>query len=212
MQASFLICKGQTNKLDLSLVHTLQKTYLSFSTFYWGRIADIHTESKYGLESFDGWKAISIRTYRAKFSYLAADHLKHIREIIQKFPPLEQEKLDNNWITIEANFVLLWISQISHAVCNIIQSPQSKPSDGIFRVMMVRDNCSRFTLAKILSSLRSGEHIAYKEVEWIECVAYRLVPSTNDGNFVLDGENIEPGPIQACVLPSSLNVFYHPLS
>jgi len=154
---------------------------------------------------------MNIRTYRAKLSYLKAENLKHIREIIQTFPPLEQEKLDDNWITIEGNFILLWVSQISHAAYNLMQSPQSKPSDGLFRVMMIRDHCSRFTLAKILSSIRSGEHMAYKEVEWVECVAYRLVPSKDVGNFVLDGEKIEPGPIQACILPSALNVFYQPL-
>ena len=207
-EAAFMICRGQTSKIDLSLVHTRQKTYLSFSSFYWGMIADIHIES--GLENFDGWKAMSVRTYRAKFSYLKAAYLKNIREIIQNFPPLEQETLDEKWITIEGNFIFLWASQLSHAVYNLMQSPKSKPADGLFRVMMVRDHCSRFTLAKILTSIRSGQQTAFKEVECIDCVAYRLVSLSDGSNFVLDGEIIESGPIQACMLPSALNVFYQP--
>lgn len=174
-------------------------------------IADIHVESGHGLDSLDGWKALNIRSYHAKFSYLKADHLKHIREIIKNLPSLEQESLNDDWITIEGHFILLWVSQISHAVYNVMQSPLSSPSDGLFRVMIVRDNISRYTLAKILSSVRTGEHISYKEVEWIECVAYRLISSMEGGNFILDGEVIEPGPVQACVLPSALNVFYQPI-
>jgi sphingosine kinase len=47
--------------------------------------------------------------------------------------------------------------------------------------------------------LESGNHIKCKDVEVIDCVAYRLEPLSNNTHNDLDGELIEPGPIQASV-------------
>jgi diacylglycerol kinase family enzyme len=43
--------------------------------------------------------------------------------------------------------------------------------------------------------------------EFVQCVAYRLEPLTPGSFNDLDGEVIEPGPIQGEVIPAALNVF-----
>jgi sphingosine kinase len=44
-------------------------------------------------------------------------------------------------------------------------------------------------------------------VEFIQCTAYRLEPITPGSFNDLDGEVVEPGPIQAAVLPRAIQAF-----
>jgi hypothetical protein len=47
-------------------------------------------------------------------------------------------------------------------------------------------------------------------VEFIKCEAYRLEPITPGSFNDLDGEVIEAGPVQGCVLPGAINVCCSP--
>lgn len=55
--------------------------------------------------------------------------------------------------------------------------------------------------------IESGEHINENACEVYDCVAYRLEPLESGSFNDLDGEVIEAGPIQACVLPSVIQFF-----
>lgn len=71
-------------------------------------------------------------------------------------------------------------------------------------------NVSRLRLALILLSMEHGAHFGMRGVEFIECSAYRLEPTTPGSFNVLDGEVVESGPIQCSVMPSSIRAFCNP--
>ena len=115
---------------------------------------------------------------------------------------------NQDWVTIEDDFLLLWPSMLSHAATRTHHSPDSLIQSGIFKVFMVRGNVSRFTMAMILLGFETGTHVSYEQSEFIDACAYRLDPIT-PGLSVLDGEVIESGPVQAKILPAALTVFCH---
>lgn len=87
------------------------------------------------------------------------------------------------------------------------QSPKSHIQDGVFQILIVRANVSRYRLARILLGLESGSHVDMPGVEFIAASAYRLEPLTPGSFNDLDGEVVEEGPIQACVIPGAWRVF-----
>ena len=79
--------------------------------------------------------------------------------------------------------------------------------DGVFQILVVRGQISRYRMARILLGFEDGSHENMPGVEWIECTAFRLEPLTEGSFNDLDGEAIESGPIQARVMPSAMQVF-----
>ena len=208
-----MICKGQTSKLDLSHYETENKTYMSFLTFSWAFIADADIESEcirfMGVLRNDiwaVWRILNLRTYRAKFSYLPLEKKKPTEQIENVLPAFN-DAVPSNWVTMEEDFILFWASQVTHAASNLFQSPQSKLQDGIFNILVIRKPCSRFELTKILLGLETGAHVGSKKAEFFECVAFRLDPISGGSFNDVDGEVVEPGRIQARVLPSAMNCF-----
>jgi len=59
----------------------------------------------------------------------------------------------------------------------------------------------------ILLGFETGSHIGMDGVEFVPCTAYRLEPITKGSYNDLDGEVIEPGPIQGVVLPSATRAY-----
>ncbi len=47
----------------------------------------------------------------------------------------------------------------------------------------------------------------YPEMEYIPCVAYQFEPISNNSYNVLDGELLEDGTIQACLMPCGAQFF-----
>ena len=59
----------------------------------------------------------------------------------------------------------------------------------------------------MLLKLESGHHIQCRDLEVIDCVAYRLTPLSENSCNDLDGELIESGPIQAHMIPFGAQFF-----
>ena len=79
-----------------------------------------------------------------------------------------------------------------------------------FDDLICSGNVSRLRLALILLAMEHGGHVGMNGVEFIQCSAYRLEPITQGSYNDLDGEVIESGPIQASVLPSSIQAYSNP--
>lgn len=93
-------------------------------------------------------------------------------------------------------------------------TPLSKTADGLITILLVRGSISRYRLAMILLALETGTHVNLPGVEWIQCTAYRLEPVR--GNNIretynnVDGEQVEPGPIQGYIRPKAIRYFISP--
>lgn len=214
LESTFIICKGQTCSTDLSTYKVQDKEYVSFLTFTYAMIADVDIESEYirclGSTRFDVWavwRTLSLRKYRAKFSYLPPPKDKTTE--LGSLPALT-EPVPSDWITIEDDFVLFWASQVTHAAVNTFHAPPCKIQDGIFQILMIRGSPSKYKIIGFLLGLEDGTHINSSISEFIECVAYRLEPLTEGSFNDLDGEVIESGPIQAKVMPAAMQVYCKP--
>jgi hypothetical protein len=54
-------------------------------------------------------------------------------------PPLSTSLSESDgWVTVEDDFVLFWVSQVTHAGEQMYQSPPCKLNDGIFQIFVVR--------------------------------------------------------------------------
>lgn len=141
MDATFLIAKGHTRQCDLSLYHTKSKSYWSFLTFSWAMLADIDIDSEVlrqlGSLRFDIWglwRVLKLKKYRAKFSYLPKQDAQS-----SNMPALDQPLPSNdNWVSMEDDFILFWTSHVTHAAENTFNSPMSRLDDGVFQILVVR--------------------------------------------------------------------------
>mmetsp|Transcript_10205 Transcript_10205/g.29957 ORF Transcript_10205/g.29957 Transcript_10205/m.29957 type:complete len:580 (-) Transcript_10205:106-1845(-) len=214
LDSAFMIAKGMSAWVDLSRYETKSKSYTSFLTFSWAMIADIDIESECirwaGFLRMDIWgvvRVLFLRKYRARFSYLPPTEEKKA----VKIPPLDQPLAGSEgWITCEDEFIVFWVSQVTHAGEQMFHAPPCKLNDGVFHIMIVRGNVSRVRLAMILLSMEHGGHYGMNGVEFVKCSAYRLEPLTQGSFNNLDGEVIEPGPVQAAALPSSIRAYCAP--
>ncbi len=73
-----------------------------------------------------------------------------------------------------------------------------------------RGSVSRLRMALIALAMEHGGHIDMPCVEFIECTAYRLEPITPGSFNDLDGEVVEPGPIQAAIIPRAIQAYCNP--
>ena len=213
LESVFLIAKNKTTRIDLSKYESTKKEYLSILTFSWAIIANVDIESKLiafmGARRFDVcavWQTLILRSYHARLSYLSNSKCDTIIDIASSMPKLT-DPVPDNWETIEDNFILFWASHVTHAGVNTFSSPPSRIDDGIFQILVVRGKWSRYQMTLLLLALETGTHIRSPAAEFIECVAYRLEPITSGSYNDLDGEEIEPGPIQAHVMPGAIQVF-----
>ena len=141
----FRICKGMTSKIDLSTYQTKNHTYTGFLTMTWAMIADIDIESEcirfLGVlrnDLWGAWRVLNLRSYKAKLSYLPPSKVAEKESEASYIFPTLNENVGSDWITIEDDFILFWASQVTHAAHNVLQSPDSKLADGLFRIWFVR--------------------------------------------------------------------------
>jgi sphingosine kinase len=213
LDSIFLVAKGSTSWMDLAKYQTQSADHLSFLTFSWAIVADLDIESEcirfMGALRFDiwaVWRVIALRKYRARFSYLPAT-AQNRKGGIADMPALH-DPVPNDWVTSEDDFYLFWASQVTHASESTFNSPPCKLQDGVFHILIVRKNVSRFRMAMILLGLETGAQVNMDGVEVVECVAYRLEPTTPGSFNDLDGEVIESGPIQGHVLPAAIRTYH----
>jgi sphingosine kinase len=209
LSSAFLIVKGQSMMVDCALYQSRSRQYISHLTFTWAMVADIDIESEClrwmgepRVDIWGVWCILRLRKYRGRLSYLSRRDVK--MPIVM---PALGEPLADDWQVIEDDIILLWVSLVPNSSMNVINSPDSRLDDGVFRIMLVRGSrISRIQMSRILLSLESGKHVYLDGVEFIECVAFRLEPLVAGSFNDLDGEVIESGPVQACVLPQFAQV------
>jgi sphingosine kinase len=123
--------------MDISRYQTTNSEFLSFLTYSYGIIADIDIESEairflgsLRMDVWAVWRVLSLRTYRAKFSYIPAGKYVEV-------PPLEKP-LSEDWVTEVNEFILFWASHVTHAAERTFHSPNCKPGEGVFTIFIVR--------------------------------------------------------------------------
>ena len=81
-------------------------------------------------------------------------------------------------------------------------------NDGVMWLLLIRKGISRKRMLQVMLAFSDGSHSEFPEVEMVPVTAVRLEPLAEKGIMMVDGEQIEAGPIQAEILPSLANIVY----
>lgn len=215
VDATFLVIKGSLVQSDLSLIETAGgERHLSFLSLSWGLISDVDILSErirwagtlrqdvYGI-----WAILRQKRYRGRLSFLPCppDSSAGASQQPPELPPLAGP-LSPEWITLEADFLLILISHTSHIAEKVFTSPGKQLGDGAFRILVLRKPVSRCHLFSIFLSLEHGGHVASEAVEVCAALAYRLEPLTEEGIYSLDGEMPEYGTIRGAIIPRAMRL------
>jgi sphingosine kinase len=124
--------------------------------------------------------------------------------------PLESP-VPSDWLTIEENFILFLVVYLPLISRDFLGSGESTFNDGSMHVMYIKEGASRIDILKILTEAEDGSHLKNDLVEFVKVKAFRLEPladatTETTGTFMVDGELIPYGPVQAEITPSLGNV------
>ena len=138
---------------------------------------------------------------------LASVQPSQLENILQE-PPIDTSlSTSDGWNVIEDKFVMGMVLSKPWLAKDVYMAPQFKGlDDGVMWLIMIRHGISRDRMLQLMMSFSDGGHIQFPEVEMIPVTAVRLEPRVDSGVMMVDGEQIEHGPIQAEVLPSFSNI------
>ncbi|XP_075224819.1 sphingosine kinase 1-like [Lycorma delicatula] len=125
-----------------------------------------------------------------------------------KLPPLSQPVPDS-WHVVEGDFVMVHAAYQTHLAADCIFAPDSKLSDGVIWLSIIKAGISRAHLLQYLLGLSSGSHVNVTQTELIPVSAFRLEPESTGSHVTVDGELVEYGPLQAEIVPGLANVLSH---
>jgi sphingosine kinase len=222
LNATFASIRGKPVPLDISRVVTNDKqVHYSFLALFWGIIADvdIHSEVLRCLGEprlYLGGVYFVMRrlVYRGRLRMKLIPECTYAdKKLVSKikFNQLKpNERVDNDsWVTIESDFTMVTVVQVSHIAMSVHAGPGIRLADGAFTVC-VMENAGRLSLAHLLLSMDGGDHIYNSQLRLFQCSEYSLEPLTERGIYSLDGEIVPYGKIEATMLPSATNVFAIP--
>jgi len=125
--------------------------------------------------------------------------------------PNLNDKVPDNWITIEDNFALFYAIFQSHMTGTMFMAPSSRLNDGVMYLCMIREEMfenkkiPKKTILEFIMKMETGDHIYIPGVEIIPATAFRLEPfkSSHDkgGYLTVDGELVKTEILQAMILP-----------
>lgn len=127
-------------------------------------------------------------------------------------PPLSSA-VPTDWVTVEADFVLVIAVYLTHIAKDMIVAPSSRLNDGVIYLMLVRAPVSRTRLIRLYSAMQDGTAVNDPTAEVLRVRACRLEPMSGghrQGVLMVDGEQVDYGPIQAQVMPSMARVMTLP--
>ncbi|KAH8301757.1 hypothetical protein KR059_010916, partial [Drosophila kikkawai] len=120
--------------------------------------------------------------------------------------PLESK---DGWICEDGDFVMVHAAYTTHLSSDVFFAPESRLSDGLIYLVIIRSGVSRHQLLNFMLSLNTGTHLPIGDdpfIKVVACRAFRIEPQSSDGILVVDGERVDYGPIQAEVMPGLIKV------
>jgi sphingosine kinase len=226
LNAVFNVIKGKSSLFDLSRVTTgtteMKVTHYAFLMLSWGLISDIdiHSETlrflgELRIYLYAVYYILARKLYYGKIKMKLLNKptitdekiLKKGKVTINKLNPSDQV-LEDNWINIEGEFMIVAILQSTHLAGSVYFGPGIQLNDGCFTVYLAQ-SLSRLQMINILLSADAGEHIYCKGLRIFQCTEYMLEPDlikSPDGIYSLDGEVINYGPVHGEVMPGAARV------
>ncbi|RZF36056.1 hypothetical protein LSTR_LSTR005872 [Laodelphax striatellus] len=123
-----------------------------------------------------------------------------------RLPPLSQPLPQDNWEVFSGEFVMVHAVYQSHIAADCLFAPDSRLSDGVIWLCVIKAGISRAHLLQFLLGLSTGTHVNIAQAEFIPVSAFRLEPLSNTSLITVDGERINDNSLQAEIIPGMANV------
>ena len=186
-EAFELIINKRIKKLDILKLDYLKKTIYSFNVVGWGLATDI---------------AILAEKMRllGKHRYTIAS----IYYIFQKKSRLAKIIIDG--VARSGSFLFILNLNTIHTGTAMKAAPKALFDDGLFDIIILNQDISRFNLLILLPKIFSGNHVQSKYVEYIQAKSISIIPKVQ-GQLNIDGEVKCYTPIKISIIPNRINIF-----
>ena len=120
-------------------------------------------------------------------------------------PPLT-DPVTSEWITIESDFLNVLVGMAPLLTNKFFGHPNALLGCGHFYIVNADDRLSRGEMFNVMTGSATGEHINLPYLNIVQAHACRIEPMTTIGRIVVDGEEVNYGPIQL-EINKSINIF-----
>ena len=116
------------------------------------------------------------------------------------------EAVPDTWKVIEGEFLSITPIMIPYLSSGFFGDPKMSIGTGRIRIVYMR-KMSRLGMLSMLTSAEKGTHMDRPEIGFVDAMAFRLEPHTEEGILTVDGEMVKYGPMQAQVHQHLARVF-----
>uniref|UniRef100_A0A915AE40 DAGKc domain-containing protein n=3 Tax=Parascaris univalens TaxID=6257 RepID=A0A915AE40_PARUN len=163
------------------------------------RLRHISDRKKFGknhfkydeVENIDEKFAIGDAAEEINEALLDTDLIKNNR-----MPSLSESLSEDDWVTVEGEFVYACAVNISHLGSDLPYLPSSRLDDPILYLTLLdwKTVESRLQVARMMITIDGSHHLAYPCLQIIPVRACRIEPLEGCGGYIaIDGEPITPG-------------------
>ena len=182
-----IINKKNIKKLDILQLAYLDKIEYSFNVVGWGLATDI-----------------AILAEKIRF---LGKHRYTIASIYYIFKKKSREaKVVIDGEKRKGSFLFILNLNTIHTGTAMKAAPHALFNDGLFDIIILNKEISRFNLMKLLPKIFSGNHIQSKYVEYIQAKEISISPK-KQGLLNIDGEVKCYTPIKISIIPNRINIF-----
>ena len=120
--------------------------------------------------------------------------------------PSLADPIPNEWVTREDDFLTVVVGMPPLITSKFFIHPDAVLGSGNFNVVIMDNSISRGNLLRALMGMETGEYVNYPYVNIVQTRACRIEPMSETGRIVVDGEEVNYGPIQM-EINKSINIF-----
>ena len=126
--------------------------------------------------------------------------------ILEPIPP------DSNlWVIEEGTYLGAIVTNVPYIAQDFFLAPHAQIDDNQLCLIIFRGTMTRSNLLQTLLKIEKGEHVGIPGIEIIPVNAVRIEPIEKDkgvrGTIKVDGELIEPGPIQCHIMQNAAKIY-----
>jgi hypothetical protein len=122
-----------------------------------------------------------------------------------QMPPLSAP-VPADWVTVEGEFITISAVFMTHLGPDLVFSKDRHLDEGQIDFCIIHSSIPRAKILKSFIDLAEGKVTPDNDIEFFRVKAFRIEPYTEKGYMVVDGEQVEYGPIQGYVRPGLARV------
>lgn len=192
LSSLYCIIKYKPKPIDVAMINSSQFTKYSILSTSWAIVSDVDIGSE-KLRCLGSMRFI----LSALYNILCRKSYNGVLDY----------KINNTWYTVRGGFILLWICNTSHMSYNMFNIPNAKLNDGMFHIMIIKDNINRMKLMELFLKMETGKHVYDDNLLIIQTTTYRFTPKDINSILSVDGERVPTCPIESHMTNEKIMIY-----